>query len=255
MVRIPHELGRQQSHSSCSAYLRQGDAHQQFGNREQDIAHRGRFATIGERSPVEPRPGKSHGTVPSVIGQWIETYGYWALFLGAVLEGETVLIVAGYAISQGYLAAGPAFLLAVAGGTLGDTAYFAIGRAYGQTAIRRFAALRRLRVRAVWFLRRYGAVAAFATRFAYGLRIILPMSIGAAKLRWAVFLLFNLLGAVAFAAVYLALGYLFGQTLEDLLGRVRPYERWITLGLLVVGALVWIVREWRLFRTPEELKQ
>jgi hypothetical protein len=58
--------------------------------------------------------------------QWIETYGYWAVFLGGIFEGETVLIVAGYAISQGYLQVVPTFLLAAAGGFLGDFAYYSV---------------------------------------------------------------------------------------------------------------------------------
>ncbi len=59
-------------------------------------------------------------------------------------------------------------------------------------------------------------------------------------------MLFNALGAITFVTVYLTLGYLFGETIEDLLGRVRPYER-IILGLLLLGALIWAVREWRLY--------
>ena len=185
---------------------------------------------------------------------WIEAYGYWAVFLGGIFEGETVLIVAGYAISQGYLQVIPTFLLAAAGGSLGDFVYYSLGRAHGQAIIRRFPLLRRLRARAALFLRRWGRATAFLTRFAYGLRVILPMSMGAAGLRMPVFLLFNALGSVTFATVYLTLGYLFGETIEDVVGRVRPYERWIVLALLATGALIWAVREWRLYhsKTDEE---
>lgn len=182
---------------------------------------------------------------------WIETYGYWAVFVGAIFEGETVLIVAGYAISQGYLQVVPTFLLAAAGGSLGDFVYYSLGRAHGQAVIRRFPRFRRLRARAALFLRRWGRAAAFLTRFAYGLRIILPLSMGAAGLRLPIFVLFNVLGSITFVTVYVTLGYLFGETIEDLLGRVRPYERWIILGLLLLGALIWAVREWRLYHNKD----
>ena len=56
-------------------------------------------------------------------GSWIEQYGYWAVLVGGVLEGETVFVAAGYAVSQEYLAPLPAFLAAAAGGTAGDLAY------------------------------------------------------------------------------------------------------------------------------------
>jgi membrane protein DedA with SNARE-associated domain len=179
-------------------------------------------------------------------GDWIEQYGYWAVLLGGILEGETVFVAAGYGLSQEYLRPLPTFLAAVAGGTLGDVAYYALGRVYGARLIRAVPFLRRLRARAVLLLRRWGRATAFVARFAYGLRIVLPLSIGAARLAWPVFLLFNLLGSVAFAATYLTLGYLFGETLEEVLGRVRGHEGWILLGVLAAGAVFWGVREWKL---------
>lgn len=33
----------------------------------------------------------------------IESYGYWALFLGTLLEGETFVVIAGFLAHQGYL--------------------------------------------------------------------------------------------------------------------------------------------------------
>jgi len=184
-------------------------------------------------------------------GGWIEQYGYWAVLVGGILEGETVFVAAGYGLSQEYLRPLPTFLAAVAGGTLGDVAYYALGRIYGARLIRAVPFLRRLRARAVLLLRRWGRATAFVTRFAYGLRIVLPLSIGAARLSWPVFLLFNLLGSVAFAATYLSLGYLFGETLEEVLGRLRGYETRILLGLALAGAVFWAVREWRLVRSAE----
>ncbi|MGI9181485.1 MAG: DedA family protein [Longimicrobiaceae bacterium] len=178
---------------------------------------------------------------------YIQSYGYWAVLLGTILEGETVLILAGYSIHRGYLAFLPTLLLAAAGGALGDFFYFSLGRRYGPAATRKFRFLRPLRARATLLLRRWGRPTAFLTRFAYGLRIALPVTMGAARMRPAVFLPFNLLGALTFALVYLTLGYLFGEAMEELLGRVRPYERWIFLGLITTGVLIWAVRQWRLY--------
>lgn len=185
-----------------------------------------------------------------MVGSWIEEYGYWGVFFGSVLEGETILIVAGYSVSRGYLDFLPTVLLATAGGMTGDLLYYVLGRRHGAALIRGFPVLRRIRARAVLFLRRWGRATAFATRFAYGLRIILPMLMGASRFRLPAFLLFNLFGAVSFAALYTSLGFLFGEVIEEILGRVRPYERWIILSLLLTGVAVWAVREWRLLRAP-----
>lgn len=187
-------------------------------------------------------------------GTWIEQYGYLAVFIGGMLEGETTFIIAGYAASRGYLDVFPAYLAAVAGAMTGDVTYFLLGRFQGQRLIRAFPSLRKLRARAVLLLRRWGRATAFLARFAYGLRVVLPLSMGAARMRLPVFLTFNLLGSLTFAALYLTLGYLFGETVEEILRAVRPYEKWIVAGLAAMGASVWAAREWKLFHPrPEEV--
>jgi membrane protein DedA with SNARE-associated domain len=183
----------------------------------------------------------------------VESYGYWAVLLGGILEGETVFIAAGYAISQEYLAPLPTYIAAVAGASLGDVFYFTLGRFFGARLIRSFALLQRLRARAILFLRRWGRATAGFTRFAYGLRIILPMTIGAARFPVATFLVFNLIGSLAFAGLYLSIGYLFAETLEEILGTVRRYEKPLLIGLVAAGALWWVVREWWLYHfAPDE---
>jgi membrane protein DedA with SNARE-associated domain len=194
-----------------------------------------------------------YGIAALAVAPYIQKYGYLAVFLGGLLEGETVLILAGYSVSRGYLEFLPALLLATAGGALGDFIYFSLGRRYGPRIIRRFPALRRVRSRAILIQRRWGRFTAFMARFAYGLRVVLPMTLGASKMRPSVFLVFNLLGAFAFAVVYLGLGFLFGEALQELIGRVRPIERWIVLGVAVTGVLAWLIRRWRLRQTAEEV--
>lgn len=185
------------------------------------------------------------------VAPYIQSYGYWAVFLGGLLEGETILILAGYSISRGYLDFLPVLLLATAGGVIGDFAYFSLGRRYGPGVIRRFPSLRRLRARGILIVRRWGRMTAFLTRFAYGLRVVLPMTMGASRMRPSLFLAFNTLGAFAFALFYLTLGYLFGEAVEELVGRVRPYERWIVLGVVVTGCILWMLRRWGLLRSSE----
>jgi membrane protein DedA with SNARE-associated domain len=188
-----------------------------------------------------------------VVAPYIQAYGYWAVLLGGILEGETILIIAGYSVSRGYLDFLPVLLLAALGGAIGDFTYFSLGRRFGPRIIRRFPSLRRVRARAILLNRRWGRLTAFMTRFAYGLRIVLPMTMGASKMRPPVFLMFNVVGAFAFAAFYLTLGYLFGEMLNEMLGRVRPYERWVIPGIIVLGILIWSIRRWNLFRTSEEV--
>lgn len=195
--------------------------------------------------------GRNFGRIQdgNMAGDWIAAYGIWAVLVGGVLEGEVVFIAAGYAISQGYLPLGPTLLVATLGGSLGDHLFYLAGRGYGTRLVQMVPALRTLRAHAIVLLRRWGRAAAFATRFAYGLRTVLPLSMGAARYRAALFIPFNLLGALVFAGVYLTLGYAFGEAAGDLLEQVLGQEHWILLGIGASGLLVWAIREWRLFHS------
>ncbi len=61
----------------------------------------------------------------------IAAYGYWVIFLGCLLEGETVLILGGMAAHQGALQLLQVIGLATLGGMLGDQLLFWTGRYSG----------------------------------------------------------------------------------------------------------------------------
>jgi membrane protein DedA with SNARE-associated domain len=54
-------------------------------------------------------------------------FGYIAVFVGTFLEGETILALAGFAASNGYLLLPKVMAVAVVGAFLGDQACFFVG--------------------------------------------------------------------------------------------------------------------------------
>jgi len=54
----------------------------------------------------------------------LATYGYWVVFIGCLLEGETVLILGGMAAHQQVLQLWPVMAWASVGGMLGDQMLF-----------------------------------------------------------------------------------------------------------------------------------
>ena len=185
-----------------------------------------------------------------MIEHWIETIGPWAVFIGLMLEGEVALILAGYAVHHGYLELLPTLLLGTLGGTCTDSLYYWLGRKYGVKLLRSRKSLRPLRARAILMLRRYGHVMAFSVRFAFGLRIALPIAIGASRMKPRAFHLYNLLGSFCFSVFYLAMGYGVGRMIQGLIRRAGISEVDAVIGVVVLGALVWLVREWRLYHAP-----
>lgn len=173
------------------------------------------------------------------FGELIQTHGYWVLMLGCLLEGETVLAMAGFAAHRGHLDFAWVLVVAAASGFAGDLFFFWLGRRHGTRMVERFPSLARLSSGMQAAVEKYHAWIVVGVRFAYGLRIAGPILIGTSKLRWSQFLRFNALGAALWAVGIAGIGWTFGQALEALLGDMRHVEGWLFGGLATLGLGYW----------------
>lgn len=179
----------------------------------------------------------------------IQAYGYPAVFLGTAVEGETVLLLAGFAAHRGYLDLAAVVATAVAGSALGDQLAFLAGRRWGDRLANLHPHLRKGTTRALALLhgRRDGFV--FVNRFLIGLRMAGPFAVGMTDMRWHRFLAFNLAGAVLWSVLIAGLGYVVGEGLQRLLGDLRHVEEALLGVLLIAGAIVAVARRRRARRT------
>ncbi|MDP9044464.1 MAG: DedA family protein [Pseudomonadota bacterium] len=169
------------------------------------------------------------------LAELVAHYGYGAVLVGSLLEGETVLLLAGAAAQKGYLSYFGVCLLAFVGGTLGDQVLFAIGRRHGIALLHRYPTLeaKALPVRAA--IVRHQSLLIVGVRFMYGLRLAGPFVIGMSPVSSRRFLWLNMLGAAIWAPAVVGVGYLFGHTLEWLMTDIARFE---AAGLVVVVGLV-----------------
>ncbi len=174
-----------------------------------------------------------------------QAHGYWALALGCLFEGETALLLAGFAAHRGWLDPLAVFSIAAAAGFAGDQVFFWIGRRHGPAVLRRWPALGSQRARLQRGLQRWPKAMVLGVRFAYGLRIAGPLLIGASAMPAWRFTVLNALGALLWAAVVGGAGWVFGEAAQQLLGRVQHLEDWLLLVVLLAGAVVWLLRHRR----------
>jgi membrane protein DedA with SNARE-associated domain len=172
----------------------------------------------------------------------IEKYGYVAVFVGAFLEGETLLVIAGFlAASGGYLDLGAIIACGFAGGLAGDQTYFYLGRARG----RQFLDHRESwRPRVAWLealFTRHATLLMLGYRFMYGVRLVTPMFLGAFRVGRLRFLAFNVVNASAWATIVVGLGYLFGEVVTDVFDQIRRYELLLVALLAVIGIAIWLL--------------
>ena len=175
----------------------------------------------------------------------LSTYGYWAVFFGCLLEGETILILAGMAAHQHLLQLWPVIAWAGLGGMLGDQLLYWAGRRFGARLMPRLKRKQASVDRVTKLIKRYPSISVFAVRFLYGMRLIGPVVIGASGLSPLRFALLNALGAAVWATVFASAGYFAGEALETLLGNLKPYRLPIALGVLVLAVVIGLVRHWR----------
>lgn len=167
----------------------------------------------------------------------IHQFGYLTILAGALLEGETVLVLGGFAAHQGHLALPSVMVLAALGGFVGDQLYFVAGRRFGIVVIKRFPSVAGKIHRVDQLILRHPAWSVIGVRFLYGFRIAGPVAIGMTTMPWMRFAVLNFIGAGVWAVSITSIGYAFGHAAQTFLGDARPYEEWIAL-LLVLAALL-----------------
>ena len=144
-------------------------------------------------------------------------YGYVILFVWSVMEGELGLVMAGTMVHTGHMDMPTAIFVAGLGGFTGDQIYFWIGR-YNRTWIQKYLHRHRRKFAlAHLLLKKYGWPVIFFQRYLYGLRTIIPMSIGLTRYSARKFALINFLSAQVWAAITIVLAYLFGKQILQVL--------------------------------------
>ncbi|MBY0540431.1 MAG: DedA family protein, partial [Campylobacterales bacterium] len=108
----------------------------------------------------------------------LRKYGYIILFAWGMLEGEAGLIMAGLLAHTGDMNLYIAIFVAGLGGFAGDQVYFYIGRFNKDYVYKKFRGQRRKFAFAHLLLKKHGWPIIFIQRYMYGMRTIIPISIG-----------------------------------------------------------------------------
>lgn len=193
------------------------------------------------------------------LKEYLQVHGYWVLFVGTFLEGETILVFAGLLAFQGYLDIYGVVVSAFAGSFLGDQFYFHLGRRKGEFILKLFTSFAKKFRKALRLIERYGSFIAFVSRYTYGFRILLPIVLGMTKLSSRRFLFLNLLSALSWAVLIAMSGFLFGKGAAHFIDNLESYEPYLLLALAGLTGCMWLshfaAHRWHRRRARKRLKR
>ena len=182
----------------------------------------------------------------------LHKFGYLAVFVGTFLEGETILVMAGFFAERGYLRLPLVVVTACAGAYVGHVFWFFLGRTQGVKLLDRFPKMKRHFGKGIRLFERYGAPAIFITQWLYGLRITCAVIIGISKVSTIKFLLYEALTCIVWAIIIGTAGFYFGRAVERVLGRAAHIEKYGLIVLLVIGIGIWAYHRWKENREESE---
>jgi membrane-associated protein len=169
------------------------------------------------------------------------------LLIGFFLPGDSLLVAAGLVAATGVLNIWWLNVALIAAAVIGDGVGYAIGARLGPRLFTRAKSLlfnpRHVeRTRA--FYERHGAKTIVIARFVPIIRTFAPVVAGVGQMRYRRFVVYNVVGGVAWVTSMTWAGYLLGQLVPDLGSRIHL----VVIGIIVlslVPIVVEVVRERR----------
>ncbi|MGW0452259.1 DedA family protein [Gordonia sputi] len=166
---------------------------------------------------------------PINVLSWFGAWAFWGLLLVVfiesgvlfpVLPGDSLLFVAGMVVAAGgkdgidqFASLWQLLVFVPIAAILGGQVGYWIGRFIGTEMFKpdaRFLKERYL-IEAQEFFDKHGPITIFLARFVPIVRTIAPIVAGAARMRWSVFALYNVIGAIVWGAGIVLLGYWLGR--------------------------------------------
>lgn len=172
---------------------------------------------------------------------------YVALAATVIVVEEVTPIFGGIAANQGDLQLDRVILAITLGGWIATSILYVLGRLKWEWIRRRFPRVRATGTVALRVVGRNPLKASLFVRFPFGLRLVLPMACGAARVPLAVFLPASLVGSLLWSVLFTLIGYGAGEAAMQVMGKLGRVGE-IVGAVLLTAAVVIFVR-WNRRRT------
>ena len=159
------------------------------------------------------------------------------------LPGDSLLFAAGAVASRGFLNPLLLALGLIAAAVIGDTVNYHIGKSVGPRIMKGEKSRlfnRKHLEKTHRFFEKYGPKTIVLARFVPIVRTFAPFVAGAGAMNYRTFIVYNIVGAVAWVTLMLGSGYLLGQ-----IPFVKERFELIVVGIVVLSVMPMVVEWWR----------
>lgn len=173
--------------------------------------------------------------------KFVQEWGYWAVFFGSLVEGESVILTASAMASLGHLSIYKVGIIAFTGTLIADQVLYLVGWHYGDSIFERFPSLRAKSARTFELLHKYDTLFIIACRFVYGIRVTSSIIIGAAGVKPWRFIPLNFLSAAIWAIISCTGGYLLGHVILEIFEHFDTVQKYFIGGLVAIAAVIYVI--------------
>jgi len=156
------------------------------------------------------------------------------------------LIAAGFLAFSGYLDAIAVILVSTTASYVGHGTFFLIAlhkREVFLTFVQKFIKVNLSKLETI--MGKYGTASIFISQWLYGFRLLSAAVLGLSRMGTTKYFTFQFISCLLWAIICTASGYFFGATLKNLIGDMKKYEPYIAIGVLIIGFIIWFLRDVR----------
>jgi membrane protein DedA with SNARE-associated domain len=188
----------------------------------------------------------------SFVTYYIDVWGNWAILIGMALESANIPIpselifgFAGYLVFLGRLNFTSAVIYGVVGGLLGSIVSYCIGYYGGQPFVAKygkyvFLSEAKVRLAERWF-ERYGLIVTLLGRLLPVIRTFISLPAGFAKVNFAKFVLYTIIGSVPWTIALIYAGMALGENWHTI-GAVG-HQASLVVVVVIVTTIVYLMHK------------
>lgn len=179
------------------------------------------------------------------ISKLLLTYKYWIVIGGALLEGETLLLLAGGSAYHGHINLYLVVLIAFLGAVIHDHVLFFVGRYAEEKIISKFPKIDSKVQKISQLFERYENWFILGFRFVYGIRTITPIILGTTHIKLKKYSLMTVIAALLWAASIAYIGYSCALMIEAISDMFIIYQKYLTMAILTLIGCGAMIYKWR----------